>query len=68
MINAYDRVRIAASIVANPRTVHRVYQGGGSDYSRQRVAAAAQALGLPLPPERSSPRSPEPSPTSSKAT
>lgn len=52
MISAIDRVRIAAHITANPRTVLRVYQGGGSDYSRRRVAEAAEALGLPEPPPK----------------
>lgn len=56
MISAYDRVRIAAHIVANPRTVLRVYQGDGSDYSRRRVTDGAKALGLPPPgPSRRSP-------------
>jgi hypothetical protein len=67
MIPPHDRVRIAALIVANPRTVLRVYQGAGSDYSYRRVTEAAKALGLPLPPERSSTSSPEPSRTSSRA-
>lgn len=53
MISAYDRIRISAHIVANPRTVARVYQGQGSAYSRLRVTEAAKALGLPLPPELS---------------
>lgn len=49
MISAYDRLRIAAHIVANPRTVARVYQGKGSEYSRLRVTEGAKALGLPTP-------------------
>ena len=52
MISPHDRVRIAAKIVANPRTVLRVYQGGGNEYSRRRVAEAARELGLPPPPEK----------------
>jgi len=52
MISAIDRVRIAAHITANPRTVLRVYQGGGSEYSRRRVAEAARELGLPEPTQR----------------
>ena len=70
MISAYDRLRIATQIVANPRTVARVYQGKGSTYSRLRVIEAAKALGLPVPPEPSTPSSgdsPSGSPTSSKA-
>jgi hypothetical protein len=64
MLSAYDRIRIAAHIVANPRTVLRVYQGAGSDYSYRRVAEGAKTLGLPPPPLRSSPpNSPEPSET-----
>lgn len=50
MISAHDRVRIAAQIVAHPRTVQRVYQGRGTDYTRRRVSEAAETLGLPLPP------------------
>jgi len=65
MISAPDRVRIAAQIVAHPRTVARVYEGKGSEYSRQRVTEGAKALGLPPPPGLSLPSSPEPSPTSS---
>jgi hypothetical protein len=70
MISAHDRVRIAAHIVANPRTVARVYQGRGSSYSRRRVLEAAHALGLPLPPAPSMPSSgssPSESPTPSRA-
>jgi hypothetical protein len=67
MIPPHDRVRIAAIIVSHPRTGERVYRGGGSEYSRRRVAEAARALNLPEPPERSPSNSPEPSPTSSKA-
>lgn len=67
MISAYDRVRIAARIVAHPRTVHRVYLGSGSEYSRRRVAEAARELGLPEPSMASPPSSPPASPTSSKA-
>lgn len=55
MISAYDRLRIAACIAAHPRTVHRVYQGHGSEYSYRRVVAGAKAVGLPPPPERSNP-------------
>lgn len=69
MISAPDRVRIAAQIVAHPRTVARVYEGKGSEYSRQRVTEGARTLGLPLPPGPSTPcgvDSREPSPTSSK--
>lgn len=65
MISAHDRTRIAVHIVANPRTVQRVYQGKGSEYSRLRVAEAARALGLPEPPTPSSKDSPEPSSTNS---
>jgi hypothetical protein len=66
MINAHDRVRIAARIVAHPRTVYRVYRGQGSEYSRRRVQEAARELGLPEPPT-SSASSPPASPTKSKA-
>lgn len=65
MISSPDRIKLAALITAHPRTVARVYAGQGSDYSRARVAEGAKALGLPPPPERSLPSSPEPSPTSS---
>jgi uncharacterized Zn finger protein (UPF0148 family) len=49
-VSAHDRVRIAAKIIASPRTVHRVYAGGGNEYSRRRVTEAARELGLPDPP------------------
>ncbi|HEX4336291.1 MAG TPA: hypothetical protein VH062_10285 [Polyangiaceae bacterium] len=70
MVNAIDRIRIAAQIIADPRTVLRVYQGRGSEQSRLRVMEAAKALGLPPPPDRSSsssPNSPSGSPKRSKA-
>jgi DNA-binding LacI/PurR family transcriptional regulator len=50
MISPIDRVRIAAQIVADPRTVLRVYQGKGSEHTRRRVTEAAKTLGLPPPP------------------
>lgn len=50
MLTSHDRVRIAATAIVCERTVSRVYAGGGTAYSRQRVANAAQALGLPPPP------------------
>lgn len=67
MITPYDRVRIAAHIVANPRTVLRVYQGLGSHYSRVRVTEAAVALGLPPPPSTSSEPCSSGSPPKSRA-
>jgi hypothetical protein len=70
IISAYDRVRIAAKIVAHPRTVQRVYDGAGSEYSRRRVSEAAKEMGLPLPldpSERLQPSSPPESPPTSKA-
>jgi hypothetical protein len=70
MMTSHDRVRIAAAALVCERTVIRVYKGGGTAYSRLRVAEGAKALGLPLPPEPStgsSPPSPEPSQASSKA-
>lgn len=67
MISAYDRVRIAARIVAHPRTVQRVYAGAGSDYSRRRVTEAARELGLPEPSNPSAPSSPPESQATSKA-
>jgi hypothetical protein len=50
-ITAHDRVRIAARAIVCVRTVARVYCGEGTEYSRERVRAAAQDLGLPPPPE-----------------
>lgn len=54
MLPAADRVRIAALVTANPRTVQRVYQGAGNANSRRRVADAARVLGLPEPPPKTS--------------
>jgi DNA-binding LacI/PurR family transcriptional regulator len=42
-------VQIAAAVPMSQRTVERVYDGGGSDYSRERVMRAARELGLPAP-------------------
>lgn len=50
-LTAHERVRIAAQAIISPRTVARVYDGAGGEYSRARVRSAAKALGLPLPPE-----------------
>lgn len=61
-IRPYDRLRLAAQAMVNEKTVARVYRGGGSDYTRARVSAAAETLGLPLPPERSTAPSPSSSP------
>jgi hypothetical protein len=47
-------VQIAAAIMANPRTVERVYDGRGNVYSRERVTRAALELGFPVP-ERAAP-------------
>lgn len=52
-IKAHDEVRIAASAIVCQRTVKRVYAGGGTQYSRTRVAEAAEELGLPPPPDLS---------------
>ena len=49
-LTAHDRIRIAAQAIVCPRTVARVYNGAGTAYSRARVRAAAQELGLPPPP------------------
>lgn len=49
-ITGADRTRIAGEAICCERTVRRVYDGGGNHWSRARVAAAAQRLGLPLPP------------------
>ncbi len=70
MISPYGRIRMGASIVAHPRTVYRVYLGAGSEYSYLRAIEGAKALGLPLPPDRSTPsstRSPTELPTPSEA-
>ncbi len=48
-LSAPDRIRIAAKAIASPRTVARVYAGGGNEYSRERIRVAAQELGLPTP-------------------
>jgi len=45
-------VQIAAAITSSPVTVERVYDGRGSDHSRERVTRAARELGYPLPGER----------------
>lgn len=42
-------IQIAAAIPASPKTVERVYDGMGSEFSRARVVKAAQVLGLPEP-------------------
>ncbi len=67
MVNPHDVVRIAAQAICHPRTVSRTYAGQGSDWTRVRIAKAAQELGLPAPPDRSarpSPSSRTPSPDS----
>lgn len=67
-MEGFDRMRLAVQAMVSDRTVRRVYSGGGTQWSRQRVAAAARTLGLPLPPERSKtlsePSSPAPAKTS----
>jgi len=45
-----QRVRLAAQSIKSERTVVRVYQGGGSDQSREAICRAARELGLPSPP------------------
>lgn len=45
-------LRLAVDAIVSPRTVARVYAGGGNAFSRERVAAAAKRLGLPEPPPR----------------
>lgn len=54
LLSGRDMERIAERGIVNARTVRRVYEGRGNAYSRARVLAAAQALGLPLPSERNS--------------
>lgn len=51
MVSTHDQIRIAAEAIVHPRTVQRVYEGRGSEYSRRRVIEAAKALGLEPPPE-----------------
>jgi hypothetical protein len=47
--SAPQRVQIAARAILAPKTVDRVYDGRGSEYSFERVSAAAQELNLPQP-------------------
>lgn len=67
-MEGYDRMRLAVLAMLSEKTVRRVYRGYGTAYSRARVKAAAESLGLPPPPERSSLASlslpPEPAKTS----
>lgn len=65
-MEGYDRMRLAVQAMVSDKTVRRVYRGGGTNWSRARVKAAAESLGLPLPPERSTPRSTDSSPASPK--
>jgi hypothetical protein len=51
MLSGYQRVQLAAQIQRSPKTVERVYKGGGNAFSREAVTRGARALGLPLPPE-----------------
>jgi len=70
MIDGIQKVRIAAKIGRSPKTVTRVYLGGGNPFSRAAVKEAAEALGYPLPQEpstQSSGNSPSAPPTPSKA-
>jgi len=60
-MTTHDLTMIAARAITSVRTVQRVYEGRGSEYSRRRVVEAAQAVGLPLPPD------PPPSPAPSRA-
>ncbi|HEX2875153.1 MAG TPA: hypothetical protein VHP33_28070 [Polyangiaceae bacterium] len=62
MVKGFDRVRLAMQSGASIPTIVRVYKGLGSNYSRARVSAAAEQLGLPMPPERSTSLSPASSP------
>jgi hypothetical protein len=50
LITGPQIVRLAAEAGTCTRTVERVYDRKGSDYSRANVARAAQVLGLPMPP------------------
>jgi len=50
MLTGIQIVRIAAKVGRSPKTVIRVYRGGGNAYSRASVAEAALALGYPSPP------------------
>lgn len=52
MISAHDQIRIAAHAIICQRTVLRVYQGAGNEYSRRRVTEAARQLGIQPPPVR----------------
>ena len=51
MPTMHDLTRVAATAIVSLKTVRRVYQGRGNEYSRRRVTEAAKALGLPVPPE-----------------
>lgn len=47
-----QRMRIAVAADCCEKTVLRTYQGGGTEFSRARIARAAADLGLPCPPPR----------------
>jgi hypothetical protein len=66
MVTPIDRLRIAALAARCERSVRRVYDGKGNDYTRAAVKAAAQELGLPLPPAPSTDSS-RSSPTTSRS-
>ncbi|HEX3596824.1 MAG TPA: hypothetical protein VHU80_17060 [Polyangiaceae bacterium] len=59
-----QRVRLAAESIRSERTVVRVYQGGGSDQSREAISRAARQLGMPQPPPTDSAVLPSSSPRS----
>jgi len=51
-----DRVRVAAQAMLSPRTVDRAYAGANIyATTRARIVQAAEALGLPPPPESTAP-------------
>jgi hypothetical protein len=46
-----DVLRIAGEASRDPRTVMRILNGGGTPMSRNGVIAAAERLGISLPPQ-----------------
>jgi DNA-binding LacI/PurR family transcriptional regulator len=51
-VSGVQVLQLASASMSSPRTVERVYDGGGSHYSRERVCKAARELGLPMPSEQ----------------
>jgi DNA-binding LacI/PurR family transcriptional regulator len=51
VVTPRQRLHIAAKADCSERSVLRVYQGAGNEYTHARVSSAAAELGYALPPQ-----------------